>query len=69
MIYADHLRIFAEIVEGMILEKKIAVALWLEGVVAGQRLDQEERQNIVKAVNNYTDNLEENGYDKGSTLF
>ena len=65
MAFTNHLRRFAKAVEELPIEKQIAVALWLEGVVAGQKLDQEERQSIVKGVNHFVGNLKENEYDKG----
>ena len=39
------------------LEKRIAAAKWLEGVIVSQILTSEERESIVNASNEYTESL------------
>jgi len=63
--YKNKLSSFTEIVESLDIEKKMAVAKWLEGVVFGQSLTPEEREKVVKAVNKYVCSLKEGEYGEG----
>ena len=56
------LKKFALIIEKLDLNKKIAAARWLEGVITSQILTNEERENIVKAANEYIESVEEADY-------
>ena len=59
----------AEIFESLDLDKRIAAAKWLEGVIVSQVLTSDERQSIVKASNEYTEFLTEEEYvDKVNAL-
>ncbi|UCH31812.1 MAG: hypothetical protein JSV05_10090 [Candidatus Bathyarchaeota archaeon] len=49
----------------LVPEKRIAASKWLEGVIAGQGLTTEERETIVKTVNEYIRDLKEDQYEKG----
>lgn len=60
--YRKSLKRFAQIIEGLDLNKKIAAARWLEGVITSQILTNEERENIVKAANDYIEGFEEEEY-------
>lgn len=44
------------------LEKRIAAAKWLEGVIVSQILTSEERESIVNASNEYTESLTDDDY-------
>jgi len=47
------------------VEKQIAAAKWLEGIISGQSLSDKERDGVVKAVNDYISSLEKDDYGKG----
>lgn len=55
----ETLRKLIRVIEGLSLEKQIAATKWLEGVIVGQTLTEEERQSIVEAVNEYLRSAEE----------
>jgi hypothetical protein len=55
----------AQAINNLPPEKRIAAAKWLEGVMVGQELTNEERENIVKRVNEYIRNLKESKYEEG----
>ena len=55
--------------ESLELDKRIAAAKWLEGVIVSQVLTSDERQSIVNASNEYTESLTEGEYvDKVNDL-
>jgi hypothetical protein len=65
----DSLKKLAETFESLDLDKRIAAAKWLEGVIVSQVLTSDERQSIVKASNEYTEFLTEDEYvDKVNAL-
>jgi hypothetical protein len=65
----DSLKKLAEAFESLDLDKRIAAAKWLEGVIVSQVLTSDERQSIVKASNEYTEFLTEEEYvDKVNAL-
>jgi hypothetical protein len=45
--------------ESLDLDKRIAAAKWLEGVIISQVLTADERESIINASNEYTDTLTE----------
>jgi len=55
----ETLKKLMQVIEGLSSEKQIAAAKWLEGVIVGQTLTEEERQSIVEAVNEYLRSAEE----------
>jgi hypothetical protein len=57
------LKKLAEAFESLDLDKRIAAAKWLEGVIVSQILTADERQSIVKASNEYTEVLSEEAYE------
>jgi 6-phosphogluconate dehydrogenase len=59
----DPLKKLAETFESLDLDKRIAAAKWLEGVIISQVLTVDERQSIVKASNEYTEFLTEEEYE------
>jgi hypothetical protein len=59
----DPLKKLAEAFESLDLNKRIAAAKWLEGVIVSQILTADERQSIVKASNRYTEVLTEGEYE------
>jgi hypothetical protein len=59
----DPLKKLAETFESLDLDKRIAAAKWLEGVIISQVLTADERQSIVKASNEYTEFLTEEEYE------
>lgn len=59
----DPLKKLAETFESLDLNKRIAAAKWLEGVIVSQILTADERQSIVKASNRYTEVLPEGEYE------
>jgi hypothetical protein len=59
----DPLKKLAEAFESLDLDKRIAAAKWLEGVIVSQILTADERQSIVKASNEYTEVLTEEEYE------
>jgi hypothetical protein len=44
------------------LDKRLAATKWLEGVIVAQILTSEERDNLVKAANEYIADVEEEEY-------
>jgi hypothetical protein len=65
----DPLKKLAETFESLDLDKRIAAAKWLEGVIVSQVLTSDERQSIIKASNEYTEFLTEEEYvDKVNAL-
>ncbi len=58
----DPLKKLAETFESLDLNKRIAAAKWLEGVIVSQVLTSDERQSIIKASNEYTEFLTEEEY-------
>lgn len=50
------------VIESLSPDKQIAATKWLEGVIVGQVLSEEERQSIVKAVNEYISSVDEKEY-------
>lgn len=65
MSLSGRLKILTNALKGFEVEKQIAVAKWLEGVISGQSLSNEERESVVKAVNDYISSLEKSDYEKG----
>ncbi len=59
----DPLKKLAETFESLDLDKRIAAAKWLEGVIVSQVLTSDERQSIVNASNEYTEVLTEEEYE------
>ena len=60
--YRRSLKKFAQIIERLDLNKKVAAARWLEGVITSQILTNAERESIVKAANEYIGGVEEGAY-------
>jgi hypothetical protein len=58
----ESLKKFAQTFEGLDLEKRVAAAKWLEGVIVAQNLSAEERENLVKASNEYIGGAGEEEY-------
>ncbi len=56
------LKKFAKAFEALALDKRIAAAKWVEGVIVAQPLSEEERGVIVKAANEYISNVDEGEY-------
>ena len=55
--------------ESLALDKRIAAAKWLEGVIVAQALTTDEKEIIIKASNEYTETLtEEEFVDKVNAL-
>ena len=55
--------------ESLALDKRIAAAKWLEGVIVAQALTPDEKESIIKASNEYTEVLtEEEFVDKINAL-
>ena len=65
MSLSGRLKILTNALKDFEVEKQIAVAKWLEGVISGQSLSNEERESVVKAVNDYISSLEKSDYEKG----
>lgn len=59
---SESLKKFTKVVESLDVQKRIAAAKWLEGVVVGQSLTPEERESIVNAVNEYISDIDEEEY-------
>lgn len=59
---SDSLKKFIEVIESFDVQKRVAAAKWLEGVVVGQALTPEERERIVNAVNEYIADVDEEEY-------
>ena len=63
------LKKLAQTFESLDLDKRIAAAKWLEGVIVAQALTSDEKESIVKASNEYTETLtEEEFVDKINAL-
>jgi hypothetical protein len=58
----DSLKQLAQTIEALDLNKRIAAAKWLEGVIIVQILSDEERQEIVQAANDYIGDVAEGEY-------
>ncbi len=53
---------FKKVIESLDLDKRIAATKWLEGVIVSQSLTTDERDNLVKAANEYIRDVEEGEY-------
>jgi len=63
------LKKLAQTFESLDLDKRIAAAKWLEGVIVSQVLTADERESIINASNEYTEILtEEEFVDKVNAL-
>ena len=62
------LKKFARSFESLDLEKRVAAAKWLEGVILAQTLTAEERGVLVKASNEYIGAADEEDYVDGVNL-
>ena len=49
----ESLKKFAQTIESLDLEKRVAATKWLEGVIVAQNLTAEEREGLVRASNEY----------------
>ncbi len=58
----DSLNKFKNTIKSLDLDKRIAAAKWLEGVIVSQCLTAEEREGLVKAANDYIGDVEEGEY-------
>lgn len=58
----EPLKKIAQTIESLDLDKRIAAAKWLEGVIVAQILTAKERETIVKAANEYIETVEEDEY-------
>jgi hypothetical protein len=56
------LKKLAQVFESLDLNKRIAAAKWLEGVIVSQFLTSDERQTIINASNEYTEILTDEEY-------
>jgi hypothetical protein len=65
----EPLKKLAKTFDSLDLNKRIAAAKWLEGVIASQVLTPEEKDRIIKASNEYTETLtDEEFVDKVNEL-
>ena len=65
----EPLKKLAQTFESLDLDKRIAAAKWLEGVIVAQALTPDEKESIIKASNEYTETLtEEEFVDKINAL-
>jgi hypothetical protein len=65
----EPLKKLAQTFESLDLDKRIAAAKWLEGVIVAQALTSDEKESIIKASNEYTEILtEEEFVDKVNSL-
>jgi len=65
----DPLKKLARAFESLDLDKRIAAAKWLEGVIVSQVLTADERERIINASNEYTDTFTEGEFvDKVNAL-
>jgi hypothetical protein len=63
------LKKLAQVFDSLDIDKRVAAAKWLEGVIVSQILTSDERQSIINASNEYTEILAEEEYvDKVNTL-
>ena len=53
---------FKKTIKDLDLDKRIAAAKWLEGVIVSQCLTAGERESLVKAANQYIGDVEEGEY-------
>ena len=60
--YKEALRQVSQVIENLALEKQVAAAKWLEGVIVAQTLTNDERDAIVKAANAYVETIVEEDY-------
>ena len=58
----EPLKKLAQTFESLDLNKRIAAAKWLEGVIVSQVLTSDERDSIINASNEYTELLTEEEY-------
>jgi hypothetical protein len=67
--HRDPLKKLAQVFASLDLNKRIAAAKWLEGVIVSQVLTSDERQSVINASNEYTEILTEEEYvDKVNAL-
>lgn len=65
----EPLKKLAQTFESLTLDKRIAAAKWLEGVIVSQVLTMDERESIINASNEYTELLSEEEFvDKVNAL-
>lgn len=57
--HRESLKKVGRVIECLDLDKQVAATKWLEGVIVAQTLTAIEREGIVKAANEYVENLEE----------
>ncbi|MCK4477218.1 hypothetical protein KAU88_01665 [Candidatus Bathyarchaeota archaeon] len=55
----ESLKKIAQVIESLDLDRRVAAAKWLEGVIVAQILTTEERGDVVKAANEYIATVEE----------
>jgi chorismate mutase len=58
----ESLKKFAQTIERLDLEKRVAATKWLEGVIVAQNLTAEEREELVRASNEYIGSAGEEDY-------
>ncbi|UCB60895.1 MAG: hypothetical protein JSW72_02225 [Candidatus Bathyarchaeota archaeon] len=58
----ESLKKFKKIIKGLDLDKRVAATKWLEGVIVAQSLTPVERDELVKASNEYIGDFEEGEY-------
>ena len=58
----EPLKKLAQTFESLDLDKRVAAAKWLEGVIVSQVLTSDERESIIHASNEYTEILTEEEY-------
>ena len=58
----ESLKKLAYAIDLLDLDKRLAATKWLEGVIVAQILTSEERDNLVKAANEYIADVEEEEY-------
>jgi len=67
--HKESLKKLAQTFESLNLDKRIAAAKWLEGVIVSQVLTADERESIINASNEYTEILSEEEFvDKINAL-
>jgi hypothetical protein len=59
----EPLKKLAKTFENLELNKRIAAAKWLEGVIVSQVLTPDEKDNIIKASNEFTEALAEEEFE------
>jgi hypothetical protein len=55
----EPLKKLAQTFESLDLDKRVAAAKWLEGVIVSQVLTADEKESIIRASNEYTETLTE----------